>query len=151
VATSNTTMLCRRLPPTTLGMMEPGGEPMLVTSIKMLEASTAFFLMASARLLRRHLRSTTSILRCRFYAHHHMSANPPRSSSSADERSVIDKGQAKRPAPYLACQLSWFLEPGDNKICVRQGCLRRLTLNGELQGARRWICDEGVYWFRPEP
>jgi hypothetical protein len=76
----------------TLGMTEPGGEPMVVTSIKMLEASTAFFLMASTRLLRRHLRSTTSILRCRFSVHRHMSANPPRPSSLADEQIVIGKG-----------------------------------------------------------
>jgi hypothetical protein len=46
---------------------------------------------------------------------------------------------AMNPMVASNAYLSWFLEPGDNKICVWQGCYRGLTPNGELWGARRWI------------
>jgi hypothetical protein len=92
VTTSNTIMLCWGSTPATPGMMGPGGGPTAVTLGVVVEVSIAYCLMALARLLRRHLRSTASILRRRFSAFHQMSANPPRSSSSVDKWDVISKG-----------------------------------------------------------
>jgi hypothetical protein len=62
---------------------------------------------------------------------------------NADEPTIRVKNVAWHANnPHTWCQLSWFLEPGDNKICVWQGCY------GGLEGGSKasWL-----YWFRPEP
>ena len=49
--TLSTTTFCKGSPPATLGKIELGWEPTVVTSAKVLEAPTSFFQMVSTRLL----------------------------------------------------------------------------------------------------
>jgi hypothetical protein len=150
LTTSNTTALCRVSPPATLGMTEPGGGPTTVTSSKVLEVPTAFYLMTLAQMLRRRLRSTTSILRCRFSGF----AKRRRIYLGRARRRMsgvsLARGQAKRPALTWRANCRGFGNRGTIRFVFGRGAgadsLQMVNHRG-LEGGS----GTGVVLVRPEP